>query len=575
MKTKLLILIVFIANFFALPAISQVSIPRLERGTLSVPVISRNGMVSSREKIASQVGADILKNGGNAVDAAVAVGFALSVTLSQSGNLAGGGFMVIHMAEQNKTITIDYREMAPAGATRDMFLDADGEVDDDISLLSHKASAVPGTVAGLIHALENYGTMSLQQVMQPAYDLALNGVDVYYYMEHSLRIRKSRLELNEEFAKVFFKPDGSMYLFGEKIVQTDLANTLGQIMLGGRDVFYTGSIAEKIVADMEANDGLITMEDLANYKVVEREAIVGTYKDYKIATMPPPSSGGIHLVQLLNMLENDDLNAKGHNSAATIHLYVEAMRQAFADRSEYLGDPDFYDVPVAELTSKEYAKKTRDLIPLDRARSSDEVAPALDLIREGTDTTHFSVMDKDGNAVSNTYSMNFAYGSGIMVPGTGILLNNEMDDFSAKPGTTDIYGLIGGEANAIESGKRPLSSMTPTIVFKDDKVYMVTGAPGGGRIITAVLQSILNVIEFNLNVQHAVNASRIHHQWQPDIISYEEGISEDTKNILRTMGHAVDERQSAIGFLNAIVYRNGVFYGANDARSMDGAAIGY
>ncbi|MBT5186274.1 MAG: gamma-glutamyltransferase [Kordiimonadaceae bacterium] len=575
MKIKIFTLITFIVNLYVIPAYSQVQIPRLERGTLSVPVISRNGMVSSREKIASQVGADILENGGNAVDAAVAVGFTLAVTLSQSGNLAGGGFMVIHLAEQNKTIAIDYREMAPAGARRDMFLDADGEVDDEISLFSHKASAVPGTVAGLIHALENYGTMSLQQVMQPAYDIALNGFPAYYYMEHSLKLRQNRLKQNDAFAKVFFKPDGTMYMNGENVVQKDLADSLGRIMLTGKAAFYSGTIAEKIVAEMEANDGLITMEDLANYKVVEREAVMGDYKGYQIATMPPPSSGGVHLIQLLNMLENDDLKSKGHNSAANIHLYVEAMRQVFADRTEYLGDPDFVEVPVDELTSKEYAKIIRDLIPMDRARTSDEVAPALEMIREGTNTTHFSVMDKDGNAVSNTYSINFAYGSGIMVPGTGIILNNEMDDFSAKPGTSDTYGLIGGEANAIEAGKRPLSSMTPTIVFKDGKVHMVTGTPGGGRIITAVLQSILNVVDFEMNVQDAVNAPRIHHQWLPDIIYTEAGISQDTKNILTNMGHIVDEKPSAIGFLNSIVYRNGVFYGANDPRSADGAAIGY
>lgn len=580
MKLKFLVIITAIVSFVTVPASAQmgsggaVNTPRLNTTDRYVPVISRNGMVSSREKMASQVGADILAQGGNAIDAGVAVGFALAVTYPQAGNIGGGGFMVIHLAEENKSITIDYREMAPAAAHRDMYLNEDGSVDSDRSKYGSLAAGVPGTVAGMIHALENYGTMSLKDVMQPAYDLAYNGFPMYNYLQTSLNGRKERLMENEAAAKVFYKADGSSYEYGEVLRQEDLAWSLKQIMDGGKDAFYEGEIARRIVADQQSHGGLITMDDMAGYVAKEREAIVGTYKGYKIVTMPPPSSGGVHMVQMMNMLENDNLKEKGHNSAATLHLYIESMRQAYADRSKYLGDPDFSDVPVDELTSKEYAKIVRDLIPTDKSRRSSDVAPALDLLPESPDTTHYSVMDKEGNAVSNTYTLNFSYGNHMMAAGTGIMMNNEMDDFSVKPGEPNGYGLIGGEANSVQPKKRPLSSMTPTIVLKDDKPFFVTGSPGGSTIITVVMQSVLNVVEFDMNAMHQLAAPRMHHQWLPDAVMLEEGVSQDTKNILVEMGHIIAPPRFTLGSLSSIMLKDGIFYGAADIRSMDAAAIG-
>lgn len=581
MKFKVLVLITSIISFCISPAIAQMgndssaaNTPRLNTTDRFIPVIARGGMVTSREKMASQVGADILKEGGNAVDAAVAVGFALAVTYPQAGNIGGGGFMVIHLAEENKSIAIDYREMAPSGAHRDMYLNEDGSVDDNRSKYDAKASGVPGTVAGMVHALENYGTMSLKEVMQPAYDLANDGFPMYNYLQGSLNGRKERLMANEAAGKAFYKADGSSYNYGETLKQKDLAWSLKQIMDGGKDAFYKGEVAKRIVADQEAQGGLITMEDMAAYVAVERPAIVGEYKGHKVVTMPPPSSGGIHLVQIMNMLEEDDLKSKGHNSAATLHLYIEAMRQAYADRSKYLGDPDFTDVPVEELTSKKYAKLIRAQIPDDKARRSTDIAPALNMLAESPDTTHFSVMDKDGNAVSNTYTLNFSYGNHMMAAGTGIMMNNEMDDFSAKPGTANGYGLLGGEANSVQPKKRPLSSMTPTIVLKDDKPFFVTGSPGGSTIITVVLQSVFNVLEFDMNAMHALAAPRIHHQWMPDGVIIEEGVSKDTTDILTSMGHTIMPMPFALGSLSTIMYKDGIFYGAADTRSMDAAAIG-
>lgn len=580
MKLKILVIIASMVSFIASPALAQMgaggvaNTPRLNTTDRFVPVIARNGMVTTREKMASQVGADILEQGGNAVDAAVAVGFALAVTYPQAGNIGGGGFMIIHLAEENKSIAIDYREMAPAGAHRDMYLNEDGSVDNDRSKYTAKASGVPGTVAGMVHALENYGTMSLKQVIQPAYDLANDGFPMYNYLQNSLNGRKERLSANEAAAKVFYKADGSVYKYGEILKQKDLAWSLKQIMEGGKDAFYKGEIAKRIVADQAAHGGLINMEDMANYVAVERPVIVGEYKGYKVVTMPPPSSGGVHLVQIMNMLENDDLKSKGHNSAATLHLYIESMRQAYADRSKYLGDPDFTDVPVAELISKEYAALTRAQISGDKSRRSTDVAPALDLLPESPDTTHFSVMDKDGNAVSNTYTLNYSFGNHMLAAGTGILMNNQMDDFSAKPGTANGYGLIGGEANSVQPKKRPLSSMTPTIVLKDDKPFFVTGSPGGSTIITVVLQSVFNVLEFDMNAMHALAAPRIHHQWLPDAVMIEEGVSKDTVDILKGMGHVIRPMPFTLGSLSTIMYKDGIFYGAADIRSMDAAAIG-
>ncbi|WP_461515742.1 gamma-glutamyltransferase [Porticoccus sp.] len=537
------------------------------------PVLSSTGMVVSQEALASAVGADILKQGGNAVDAAVATGFALAVTLPQAGNIGGGGFMLLHLAKGDRTLAIDYREMAPAAADRDMFIDEHGQADADLSRFSHLAAGVPGTVAGLLHVLDSYGTMTVEQVMAPAIKLAEQGFIVSDALAYSLSQAAKRLRSDPASAGYFFRPDGGSLQRGYHWQQPDLANTLKRISAQGVDGFYRGETAALIVAEMARQHGLITLGDLANYRVVERTPVFGHYRGYTIASMPPPSSGGVHLVQMLNILEDWDLASLGHNSAAYLHRLTETMRRAYADRSRYLGDPDFFPVPVAKLTDKSYAAQLRDSIDLDIASRSADIGPALSLEKESPQTTHFSVWDKWGNVVSNTYTLNFSYGSGIAVAGAGFLLNNEMDDFSAKPGVPNAYGLLGGEANAIEGGKRPLSSMAPTLVFKTGKPLMATGSPGGSTIITVVLQNILNVIDFDMNIAEATAAPRIHHQWLPDQVQYESGISLDTLNLLRQMRHQVAETPRVLGKVQAIVAEESVQHGVTDSRWPGGAAV--
>ncbi len=537
------------------------------------PVTARQGMVASQEALATQIGVDILKQGGNAVDAAVATGFALAVTLPRAGNLGGGGFMLVHLAEQNQTIAIDYRETAPARATETLFLDKHGDVDRNKATFSHAAVGVPGTVAGLTHALEAYGTLPLRQVMQPAIRLAKEGIIVTDDLADSLKRRRDIIEIFPETRRIFLKQDGSHYQAGERFSQPDLAWSLEQIAQEGADAFYRGDIAKKITAEMEANGGLITADDLAHYRIMEREPVRGRYRDYEILSMPPPSSGGIAILQILNILKEDDLDTSGHNSAATIHLMAEAMKRAFADRSRLLGDPDFVEIPVERLLSEPYAKQLRAQIGT-RATPSEEILSLTDLTSESRDTTHFSVMDKDGNIVSNTYTLNFSYGSGIVAEGTGILLNNEMDDFSAKPGSANAYGLLGNAANKIEAGKRPLSSMSPTIVLKDGTPFLATGSPGGSRIITTVLQILLNIIDHDMNPMSATAATRIHHQWLPDVIRVEDGISPDTIRLLEQKGHKVEEGD-AMGATQTIMHYDGVFYGAADPRRRGALAAGY
>jgi len=544
--------------------------PIYRYGSIHHPVVGEQGMVATQHYIASRVGADILAQGGNAVDAAVAVGFSLAVVLPRAGNLGGGGFMMLYLAQEHKTLAIDYREMAPAAAHRDMFLTSDGEVDSDKSRFSHAAVGVPGTVAGLLHVQSRYGRLTRQQVMQPAIDLAERGFVVSRDLSQLLG-KYVHLKNNPATAAIFYK-QGTNFAAGETLVQSDLATSLTQISEQGSKAFYRGVIAEKIVADMQANEGLITMADLANYSVVEREPVLGTYRGYQIASMPPPSSGGVHLVQLLNMLEGVEVAEKGFGSAASIHPMVESMKWVYADRSVYLGDPDYVDVPVKALINKTYAAALLQKINLDQATASSHIKADAKLLDESLDTPHYSIMDSDGNAVANTYTLNFSFGSGITVPGTGILLNNEMDDFSAKPGVPNAYGLIGAQANAVEKGKRPLSSMTPTLVFKDNRPYLVTGSPGGSRIITTVLQTILNVIDHKMNIADAVSAPRLHHQWQPDKLFMEPGFSPDTVKLLQSMQHEVTPTRS-MGSAQSIVWRDGVFYGAADPRKPDAKAI--
>ncbi|MCH8861548.1 MAG: gamma-glutamyltransferase [Proteobacteria bacterium] len=558
------------------PGVSPVAAqePRmLQRGAVHNPVISRHGMVVSRVEIANRIGADILARGGNAVDAAVAVGFALAVTLPVAGNIGGGGFMLVYLAEEDRVIAIDYRETAPAAASRDMYLDADGEVQKDVIRFSHLASGVPGTVAGFHHALTNYGTMSWAEVIAPAIKLAAEGFPVYRRMSENFKRYSDRLLKNPASRQAFYKPGGTAYEVGEIFRQPDLAWTLGEIAAHGRDGFYQGAVARKIVAEMDRGGGLISLEDLANYRVIERQPVEGTYRGYRIISMPPPSSGGLHIIQMLNILENFDLKAAGAGSARSVHLIAEAMRLAFADRSEHLGDPDFHDVPVEWLTSKEYGRALAATIPLDAARPSDEVRPGVVPAPESPDTTNFVVMDAAGNVVVNNYSINLSFGSGITVSGAGFLLNDEMDDFSAKPGAPNAYGLLGKEANAVAPGKRPLSSMSPTIVFRDGKPFLATGGRGGSRIITAVLQTIINVIDFDMNIADATHAPRQHHQWYPDILYMESGFSPDTLAILAGMGHQI-KPIGLSGSVQSAIMLDGYFFGATDPRRGNAGAIG-
>ncbi len=540
------------------------------------PAWAQNGMVVAQEEIAAEVGRDILAAGGNAFDAGVAVAFALAVTLPRAGNLGGGGFMMVHDAETGVTKAIDYREMAPMSAERDMFLDDAGDADSNKSRFTGLATGVPGTVAGMQLVLDEYGTMSMADVMEPAIRLARDGIVVTADLADSLIGLEDRLKAWPASEAIFYKEGGAFYAPGDTLVQTDLAATLQRIADQGPDGFYAGETGQAIVDAVQASGGRITMEDMAGYEAINRDPVSGTYRGYEIVSMPPPSSGGIHIIQILNTLEDYPISFLGHNSSETIHLMAEAMKRAYADRSEYLGDPAFYDVPQAELISKAYAADTRSGISLYRATPSDQIKPADLAPYESDQTTHYSIVDKDGNAVSNTYTINFSYGSGMVADGTGVLMNNEMDDFAAKPGVMNAYGLIGGDANAVEPGKRPLSSMSPTIVMKDGEVFMVTGSPGGSRIITTVIQIIMNVVDHGMNVAEATVAPRIHHQWLPEVLRVEEGLSPDTIAALEAKGHVV-EVMSTMGSAQSIVVdgENSLLLGGADTRQTSSAARGY
>ncbi|SGZ00902.1 Gamma-glutamyltranspeptidase [Moritella viscosa] len=538
------------------------------------PVWAANGMVASQEALATQIGVDIMKQGGNAIDAAVAVGYALAVTLPRAGNLGGGGFMLVYLADEQRAIAIDYREVAPLTAYPDMFLDDAGNPDSQLSRFHGLAIGVPGTVLGFELALNKYGSMSLAQVMAPAIKLARDGIVVTPDLANSLQATKKRLSQWPSTKTIFYKADGSNYQPGEILKQTDLANTLTAIAKKGSPAFYQGPIAKQISNSVRNAGGMMTMQDLATYEAIERRPVTGDYRGYQVISMPPPSSGGVHIIQMLNMLSQFPIDKMGHNSAATIHVMAESMRRAYADRSLYLGDPDFVNVPVSELTNEQYAKQLVSQINPNKATPSSEVSPGTLLPYESNQTTHYSVVDKFGNAVSNTYTLNFSYGSGLVANGTGVLLNNEMDDFSAKPGTPNAYGLIGGKANAVAAKKRPLSSMTPTIVLKDNKPYLVTGSPGGSRIITTTLQVIMNVIDHNMNIAEASAATRIHHQWLPDMIRIEKGLNVDTINLLENKGHKV-EVKAAMGSTQTIMLTEEGVYGASDPRRPSALSLGY
>ena len=537
------------------------------------PVYGKNGMVASEQGLATQVGLDILKQGGNAIDAAVAVGFALAVVLPNAGNIGGGGFMVLHDDKTGKDVAIDFREIAPAKASRDMYLDNQGNVIDGKSLFTHDASGVPGTVAGMEYALKKWGTMPLSKVLEPAIKLADKGFIVSDVLAQTLKEEKSTLGKWSASKAIFFK-NGEPLKSGDLLVQKDLAKSLRLIAKQGAKAFYQGEIATKIAKEMQSHGGTMTLEDLKAYKVVERQPIIGDYRGYKVVTMPPPSSGGVHLIEILNMLEHYPIKEDGVNSAKNIHHMAESMKLAYADRSEYLGDPDFVKIPVTGLTSKAYANERVKTIDDNKARLSSTIKPGKPQPYESDQTTHFSVMDKAGNAAAVTYTLNLNFGSGIVVEGTGILLNNEMDDFSVKPGVPNAFGLVGGTANAIEAKKRPLSSMTPTIVMKNNKPWLVTGSPGGARIITTVLQSVVNTIDHEMNPAEAIITPRVHHQWLPDELRVEAGISPDTIKLLQDKGHKVVTK-APMGRIQIIQADDSGFYGYSDPRNPDGKTLGF
>lgn len=548
------------------------------------PVRARHGMVASVSEIASQVGVDIMKRGGNAIDAAVAVALALAVTWPSAGNLGGGGFMAIRKANGESEI-IDYRERAPLAANRDMYLDKDGNVIKGASTVGYKAAGVPGTIAGAYLAQKRNGKLTWAQVVEPARRLAAEGFEVNIHLARSLRGTARLMSQFPESNRIFLR-NGKYYEEGDRIVQPELAATLARVQHNWRD-FYEGKTAEMIVADMKANGGIMTLKDLKEYEPTVRQPLKGTYRGYEILTMPPPSSGGAHLIQMLNMLEHYDLAKMPHNSSDHLHLLTEVMKRAFADRAEYMGDADFVKVPVAGLISKKYSDELVKTIDMQHATPSTQIKAGAPLAYESTETTHFTVVDKDGNVVSNTYTLNGSYGSGATAKGTGVLLNNEMDDFTSKVGVPNMFGLLQSANNAIEPRKRPLSAMTPTIVLKDGKVWFAVGSPGGPTIINTVLQVVVNVIDYGMDIQEAIDVPRFHHQWMPDELRYEPfGLNEDTRKEMERRGHifprraggtgATEETAGVIGDAQGVMIdlKTGMRLGAADSRR-GGKAVGY
>ncbi|EOX5554792.1 gamma-glutamyltransferase [Yersinia enterocolitica] len=572
----------------------------LVSGTLhaaSTPAVeAKNGMVVTSQHLASQVGTDILKMGGNAVDAAVAVGYAQAVVNPCCGNIGGGGFMTIHLADGTDTF-INFRETAPAAASADMYLDKEGKVTKDASLYGYLAAGVPGTVLGMDSAQKKYGKLTRQQVMAPAIKLAREGFILTRADTDILDTTVKRFRQDPESARIFLRKNGEALQPGDRLIQTDLADTLTAISEKGPDAFYQGKIPQAVEAAAKKGGGILTAADFANYKITETAPITCSYRGYKFVSSPPPSSGGVTLCETLNVLEGYDLKGMGFNSAAYIHTLTEAMRHAYMDRNTFLGDPEFVKNPIDRLLSKSYASDIRKQIVANKATPSVEVQPGMQP-HEKPETTHYSIVDHDGNAVSTTYTVNGRFGAVVIAPGTGFFLNDEMDDFTVKVGEQNLYGLVQGATNSIAPGKRPLSSMSPTLVTKDGKTFMVLGSPGGSRIITITLQTALNVIDHGMAPQEAVDAPRIHHQWLPDEVYYEQrGVSADSLNLLKTMGYKMVE-QNPWGAAELILVglagvegvspansgndsavsgkvREGYLYGANDVRRPAGAAIGY
>lgn len=570
---------IFVLSLLAILVFS--GIPASRTASAAFPDVSRarSAMVASQHELASKIGADIMRRGGNAVDAAIAVGFALAVVYPEAGNIGGGGFMMIRKAN-GETAAIDYREKAPAAAHRDIFIDKDGNLirGEGSSTLGYRASGVPGVVAGFELAFKRHGSGKVKwsELVEPARLLAQDGFVLSYRLAELFKAYKNNLSKYPDSNRIFLN-NGKYFEAGDRHVQTDLAATLGRIAERGADGFYTGRTAELIAADMRANNGLITLDDLKNYRAVERTPLKGNYRGYEIITMPPPSSGGIVMLQLLNVLEGFDVRGMGAGSAAKIHLYTEASRRAFADRAEFMADPDFAQVPTDALISKDYAKKRIESFSPTKTSPSNTVGHGTVSGSEPMETTHYTVVGPAGDVVSNTYTINDLYGSAVTAKGTGVLLNNEMDDFAARPGKPNLFGLIQGERNKVEPGKRPLSSMTPTIVLrKDGSLWFAVGGRGGPRIISAVMQIVINIIDHDMNIQEAIDAPRFHHQWFPDELFYERnGISPDTRKILESYGHKFVDRPGYIASATGImVDERGTRMGAIDPRS-DGAAIGY
>ena len=537
-------------------------------------VVAHHAMVVSQEKRATRIGLDVLHRGGNAVDAAVAVAFALAVTHPQAGNLGGGGFMLIRLADGTAS-AIDYRETAPRAATRDMFLDHNGEYDPKKSRDSGLAVGVPGTVAGLALALEKYGSgkFALADLIAPAIALARDGILVEDDLADSLPRSAPRLARFPSAAKIFLKSDGAALAPGDRLVQSDLARSLETIARDGPRGFYAGPISQRIVDSVRNAGGILDREDLQDYRALERAPVRGSYRGHEIIAVPPPSSGGVHLIEMLNILEGYSLERLGARSSPALHLMIEAMKRAYADRAQFLGDADQVSVPVERLISKSHAAGWRETIDPGHATPARAPRPETSGAHEGDHTTHFSVIDRFGNAVANTYTLNFNYGLGLVAEGTGILLNNELDDFSAKPGAPNAFGLVGGEANAPGPGKRPLSSMAPTIVLEQGKPWLITGSPGGSRIITIVLQVILGVVDFHQDLAQAVSAPRVHDQWLPDVVAAESGFSEATIRQLEALGHTV-RAGGAWGSANSILIAPEAVTGAADPRTRGAAAEG-
>ena len=540
-------------------------------GAVRQPLRAKHGMVVGMEAQAADVGVAVLKAGGNAVDAAVAVGFAMAATHPFAGNLGGGGFMLIRFADGRSTF-IDFRERAPEKASRNMYLDAKGELTRE-SVEGWKSSGVPGTVRGFEMAVTKYGKRTWAQNMAPAIELA-KGFPLSYALSESLK--NSRDLAKDPESKRIFQKNGAFYDVGETLAQPELAQTLERISKNGPNEFYEGETAKRLADEMTKHGGIMSLNDLKNYRAIERTPLKGKYKNYTVITAPPSSSGGIALLEMLGILDGTGYEKGGSGSASAIHYVAEAMRLAYADRNTYVGDPDFVKVPIAGMLDPAYLAKLRASIDPERATPSERVRPGKPAGSESMETTHYSVVDSEGNAVAVTYTLNGGFGNGITVPGLGFLLNNEMDDFASKPGTANMFGLVQGEVNAIAPGKRPLSSMTPTIVEKDGKLFMTAGAPGGSRISTAVLQVILNVLDFGMNVQDAIDAPRVHHQWQPDKLSLERAISPDTVALLKSRGYDVDYAPGVVlAQVAAIMSDGGWLLGGSDGRSAMGKAAGY